>query len=137
LTSPRCPKVLEEKESQNEDFEKIKKYHQVFIQSTIVPNLNMIALFLTSLGFDSKLQQTNAKKRRNTRCLSHHTFYFRMKQWYATLRSPYARFGGNYNLYRLTNQICSLHFKTHSLAGYFYFFARKLPKAHFLEIYWH
>jgi len=36
-----------------------------------VPNFNMIVLFLTSLGcsFDSKLQQTNTKKRTKTRCL--------------------------------------------------------------------
>jgi len=38
-------------------------------------------------SFDSKLQQTNTKKWRDMRFLSHYTLYFRMKQWYATLRS--------------------------------------------------
>jgi len=91
LTSLRCPKVLEEKESQKtqkwrfwNDKKNIPRYsfnRQLCQIST--------SLRYTSLGCFEVLTQncnTNTKKRRKTRCLSHYTFYFLMKQWYATLR---------------------------------------------------
>jgi len=55
---------------------------------------DMIVLFLTSLDCPEVLtpncsKQTQKKKRKKTRCVSYYTFpfYFRMKQWYTTLRS--------------------------------------------------
>jgi len=62
----------------------LKKIYSIiaFIKYTIVPNFNIIALFLTSLGFAGifKIAINEHKTRKKTRCLFHYIFYFHMKK---------------------------------------------------------